>query len=203
LPVERTLLNVLGHGSASDLAIVVPGGVRMTYRQLREQVEATADGLAHRGVGHGDRVAYVYPNTVEAIVLFLAASTVGTAAPLNATYKEDEFRFYLEDIGARALVVPPGEAKAARQALPDGVTLIEAHIDGSGLMRLESKTTSSPTRSAETPGDDDVAAPRAGLSWSRFATATCSHRSTTSRPSTRLGPRMWPYASCPCSTFTA
>jgi len=155
--VERTLLNVLGHGSASDLAIVVPGGVRLTYRRLREQVASTADGLAQLGVERGDRVAYVFPNSAEAIVLFLAASTVATAAPLNAAYKEEEFRFYLEDTRARVLVVPPGEAVTARQALPDGVPLVEAHIDSAGVMRLESKTSSSAARSAGAPGDDDVA----------------------------------------------
>src|ERR1700680_3961919 len=154
---ERTLPNVLAHGNAADLAIAVPGGVRLTYRQLREQVAATADGLPRLGVGRDDRVAYVFPNSAEAILLFLAASTVGTAAPLNAAYKEDEFRFYIEDTGARALVVPPGEAMTARRALPDGVTLIEAHIDGGGVMRLESKASSSATRSAGAPGDDDVA----------------------------------------------
>ena len=31
------------------------------------------------------------------IVSFLAASMAGTAAPLNPSYKEEEFRFYLED----------------------------------------------------------------------------------------------------------
>jgi acyl-CoA synthetase (AMP-forming)/AMP-acid ligase II len=148
---------VLGHGGASNLAIAVPGGVRLTYRQLREQVAATADGLAHLGVGRGDRVASVFPNSAEAIVLFLAASTVATAAPLNAAYKEDEFRFYLDDTGARALVVPPGEAMTARRALPEGVTLIEAHIDGGGVMRMESKTSSSAARSAGAPADDDIA----------------------------------------------
>src|ERR1700680_3731023 len=148
---ERTLPNVLTHGNAADLAIAFPGAVRLTYRQLREQVAATANGLAHLGVGRDDRVAYVFPNSAEAILLFLAASTVGTAAPLNAAYKEDEFRFYIEDTGARALVVPPGEAEAARRALPEGVALIEAHIDASGAMGLDSKTAGSAARSAGGP----------------------------------------------------
>src|SRR6202165_1612103 len=123
----NTLFSVLEHGAASDPALVVPGGPRLTYGQLREQVSLAADRLAQHGLGREDRIALVFPNGAESIVLFLAAATVGTAAPLNAAYKEDEFRFYLEDTGARALMVPPGEAMAARQALPDGVTLIEAH----------------------------------------------------------------------------
>ena len=112
----RTLLDVLRHGAPSDPAIVVPAGVMLTYRELRDQVDAGADGLAQLGIGRSDRVALVLPNSAESIVLFLAASAVGSAAPLNSAYKEDEFRFYLEDVGARFLIVPPGEAEAARRA---------------------------------------------------------------------------------------
>lgn len=148
---------MLEHGSAESAAIVVPGGVRLTYRALREQVEAAADGLARLGLGRGDRIALVLPNSAEAIVLFLAASTTGTAAPLNAAYKEEEFRFYLEDTQARALVVPPGQGEAARRALPDGVRLIEAAIDVSGRMVLESQAARDSSRSASAPRGDDVA----------------------------------------------
>jgi acyl-CoA synthetase (AMP-forming)/AMP-acid ligase II len=153
----RTLLNVLQHGAPSDPAIIVPGRLRLTYRDLREQVSAAADGLAQLGVGRDDRVALVFPNGVEAIVLFLAASSVGTAAPLNAAYKEEEFRFYLQDTGARALVVPPGQGEAARRAMPPGVSLVEAHMDSGGRMAMESPSPRDPSRTATTPDDDDVA----------------------------------------------
>jgi acyl-CoA synthetase (AMP-forming)/AMP-acid ligase II len=153
----RTLLDVLEHGAPSHPAIVVPGGVRLTYRDLREQVAATADGLAQLGVGRKDRVAVVFPNSVEAIVLFLAASAVGTAAPLNAAYKEEEFRFYLEDTGARVLVVPPGHGEAARRALPAGVTLVEARINDGGKLAIESTVPRDSTRTASAPDDEDVA----------------------------------------------
>src|ERR1700694_962805 len=130
----RTLLDVLQNGASSDPAIVVPGGVRLTYRELREQVAAAADRPDQLGVGRDDRVALVFPNSVEAIVLFLAAATVGTAAPLNAGYKEEEFRFYLQDTGARVLVVPPGQGEAARKALPAGVGLVEAAVGADGTL---------------------------------------------------------------------
>ncbi|HXB05175.1 MAG TPA: AMP-binding protein, partial [Candidatus Angelobacter sp.] len=87
-------------------------------------------------VGRGDRVAMVFPNGPEAILLFLAASRVATACPLNAAYKEDEFRFFLEDVGARFLLVPPGEAEAARRALPEGAKVIEAALDGDGRLHF-------------------------------------------------------------------
>ena len=38
----------------------------------------------------------------------------GTAAPLNPGYKEDEFRFYLEDTNAKVLLLPPDGVDEAR-----------------------------------------------------------------------------------------
>jgi hypothetical protein len=40
------------------------------------------------------------------IALLLAASSVGTAAPLNPAYMRDEFKFYFENTWAKALTVP-------------------------------------------------------------------------------------------------
>ncbi len=152
-----TLLDLLDQGSPDAAAIVVPGGVRLTYRALREQVSAAAGDLARLGLGRGDRIALVLPNGAEAIVLFLAAATTGTAAPLNAAYKEEEFRFYLEDTGARALVVPPGQGEAARRAMPAGVALIECSIEAGGRLALESQVARDGSRSTSTPQGDDVA----------------------------------------------
>ena len=153
----RTLLDALQHGAPDDPAIAAPEGARLTYRQLREEVAAAADHLAQLGVGREDRVALVLPNGVEAIVLFLAAATTGTAAPLNAAYKEEEFRFYLQDTGARVLVVPPGEGEAARRAMPAGMSLVEAHIDPRGHLALQSEAPRVGSKTAGAPGDDDVA----------------------------------------------
>ncbi len=152
-----TLDQVLEHGRDADPAIVVPGGVRLTYRDLREQVGKSADELAQLGLGRGDRIALVLPNSAESIVLFLAAATVGTAAPLNSAYKEDEFRFYMEDIGARALVLPPGQGEAARRALPSDAILVEASFDPSGRLVLESQSARAADRRAAGPSSDDAA----------------------------------------------
>jgi acyl-CoA synthetase (AMP-forming)/AMP-acid ligase II len=154
---RHTLDQLLHRGDAGATAIAVPGGILMTYAQLREQVSVVADELARYGLGRGDRIAIVLPNSAETIVLFLAAAATGTAAPLNAAYKEDEFRFYLEDTDARALVVPPGKAEAARNAVPPGAILIEAAIDHGGRVVLESVARRNASRSAAAPGDDDLA----------------------------------------------
>ena len=131
-----TLFALLEQGAPDQQAVVVPNRVSLSYRRLRDLVEEAAHALAAQGVGRGDRVTMVFPNGPEAILLFVAASMVGTACPLNAAYKEDEFRFYLEDVGARHLLVPPGEAEAARRAMPAGGTVIEAALDGDGRLHL-------------------------------------------------------------------
>jgi acyl-CoA synthetase (AMP-forming)/AMP-acid ligase II len=132
-----TVDSLLQAGRDRDVAIAVPGGPTLTYAQLRAMVHEASSRLASLGVRPHDRVAMVFPNGPEAIVLFLAVASVATACPLNAAYKEAEFRFYLEDTGARFLLAPGGEGAEARRAMPQGSTVIEADIDDAGTLRLE------------------------------------------------------------------
>ena len=153
-----TLLDVLETGHDNHPALIVPGGPRLTYRRLREEVWRAADYLAACGIRRGDRIALVYPNSAEAILLFIAAAVAGTAAPLNPTYKQEEFAFYLADTRARVLLVPPSDSAAARRALPEGGSAVEATLDEHGSLRFEPaiNRVSSPTAMVP-PSDDDVA----------------------------------------------
>src|SRR5690348_10250922 len=138
--------SLLQRGRDQDIAIAVPHGPALTYARLREMVHEASIRLASFGVEPPDRVAMVFPNGPEAIVLFLAAADVATACPLNAAYKEAEFRFYLEDTGARFLLLPAGDGAEARRAMPDGSTVIEGDIDHAGRLSMErSPVTPSPT----------------------------------------------------------
>ena len=154
---DGTLLTVLEAGAAADPAIIVPDGPRLTYGALRAQVRQVADTLAALGLGRGDRVALVLPNGAEAIVVFLGAAAAATAAPLNPAYTEDEFRFYFDDTAAKAVIVPPGGAEAARRAMPEGTVLIEAAIDAGGILRLDSDAPRQADRTAGDPTGEDVA----------------------------------------------
>lgn len=49
----------------------------MTHAELRDQVARARAGLSAAGVGKGDRVAALSPNTVETVVTFLAAASLG------------------------------------------------------------------------------------------------------------------------------
>ena len=130
------ILDLLENGDPSRIAIsVAGGGSAVTYDQLRQQVDALAANLSRLGLGRGDRIAMALPNGLEVIASFLAASTVGTAAPLNPAYTRDEFKFYLADTGARALILPPKEADEARAAAGADVLVIEADLDRDGRVQ--------------------------------------------------------------------
>jgi acetoacetyl-CoA synthetase len=67
--------------SDDDLAVVFrrEDGLteRLTFGELRAQVAAARAGLAELGVGRGDRVVALLPNTPQALVAFLAAASLG------------------------------------------------------------------------------------------------------------------------------
>src|SRR3989440_4229229 len=129
----------------------------ITYQELAEQVDDLAAQLTDIGLRDGDRIAMALPNGLEVIASFLAASTVGTAAPLNPSYTRDEFNFYLEDTGARALILPKDNSDEARAAATDGkILIIDASIDGDGRVRFNSEAKLK-VAAAVTTSDDDMA----------------------------------------------
>src|SRR5437879_12669054 len=133
------ILDLLKNGDPSRLALVVSaGGPKLTYDQLRAQVNRLAAELRQAGLGRDDRIAMALPNGIEMIVSFLASSIVGTAAPLNPAYTRDEFKFYLEDTGARALILPRQNTEEARAAAGNGVMIIDADLDSEGWVEFYS-----------------------------------------------------------------
>src|SRR6184192_1997965 len=119
------ILDLLENGNPSHMALAVSGdGPRVSYEELRTQVGRLIAALRDLGLGCDDRIAIALPNGLEMIASFLAASTVGTAAPLNPAYTRDEFRFYLEDTSARALILLKDNSDEARAAATNGKILI-------------------------------------------------------------------------------
>ncbi len=152
--VPTVLFDLLQSAPDQQTAIALPGSdIRVSYAALRTQIEALADALAAAGVARGDRVGIALPNGLPAIACFLAASLAGTAAPLNPAYTEEEFRFYLDDTGARTLIVPPDGAEAARAAARDA-RILAVHMDAAGTLSFDGVH----GRGRLTPpGGDDVA----------------------------------------------
>ncbi|MGH9348580.1 MAG: acyl--CoA ligase [Vicinamibacterales bacterium] len=153
--MPTTLFDLLRPIPGGSPAVVIPEQhITITYDGLRSQVEALADSLAAEGIGRGDRVGMALPNGLPAIVSFLAASVAGTAAPLNQAYREEEFRFYLEDTSARVLLLPPDGVEEARKAAGDTVRILTVDMDAQGTVRLVGGGSG---RSVAPPAVDDTA----------------------------------------------
>ena len=54
-------------------------GATTRYRGLGDAVARVANALRERGVGHGDRVALVLPNSPEHVIAFYAILSSSTA----------------------------------------------------------------------------------------------------------------------------
>ncbi len=152
--VPNTLAGLLDPIPADRTAIILPEqNIRVSYGELRRQVQDLAEALAAFGIRRGDRVGMALPNSLSTVVAFLAASVAGTAAPLNPGYKEDEFRFFLEDTGAKVLLLPPDgvdEARAAAGAVP----ILTVETSASGVVSLREVSGRTPVAP---PALDDVA----------------------------------------------
>ncbi|MSR07285.1 MAG: AMP-dependent synthetase [Gemmatimonadetes bacterium] len=134
----RTLLDT-GHAGATALS--APGGVPLTYGALRALVAETVAALGSRGIGQNDRVAIVLDNGPEMAAAFLAVASGAAAAPLNPSYRADEFEFYLTDLKAKVLLVAKGKelpAVAVAERLGIPVARLVPHPErGAGTFTLE------------------------------------------------------------------
>ncbi|MBM3587373.1 MAG: AMP-binding protein [Alphaproteobacteria bacterium] len=124
--MNATLHALLTSGAPAAPAIRAPGRPALSYAGLRDLAAATIARLNGIGIGRNDRVAIVLPNGPEMAAAFIAIGAGATTAPLNPSYRADEFNFYLTDLKAKALVVQKGVATEARDvAVKLGVAVLE------------------------------------------------------------------------------
>ena len=81
------------------------GGVLPT-RNLIAAVNRAARMLAAAGVGKGDVVSLLMPNSAEYIIAYFACWKLGAiAGPINSLLKAQEIAFVISDSEAKALLV--------------------------------------------------------------------------------------------------
>ncbi len=154
---SSTLIELIASGNNEAPALLAPGAKALTYGGLRALVTRTRAVLNAHGIGRNDRVAIVLPNGPHMAAAFIAVASSATAAPLNPAYKADEFKFYLEDLHAKALMVEAGStspALAVARAL--GIAIITLHpqdADGAGAFTLEAEGAGSCTSGPAEPND--------------------------------------------------
>ncbi|MCB0062509.1 MAG: AMP-binding protein [Caldilineaceae bacterium] len=82
---------------------------RLTYRQLEEESNRFAAGLAQLGVQKGDRVAVMLPNLPQSVVAFFGVLKAGAiVVNTNPTYTPRELEHQLHDSGAETIIMLSG-----------------------------------------------------------------------------------------------
>ena len=100
--VEPFLSNVQ---AIPDRIAAVYDNTELTYRELDELSMRIACVFRDRGIRPGDRVAYLLPNRIELIGVYLAIERMGAVAvPLNFRLIPREIAFLTKSVDARMLV---------------------------------------------------------------------------------------------------
>jgi len=110
-----SIAELLKQGAATAPALGAPEGVLpLSYGKLQALAMQTLQTLNALGLGRDDRIAIVLPNGPEMASAFISIAACATTAPLNPSYRADEFDFYLRDLRAKALVLETDSDSPAR-----------------------------------------------------------------------------------------
>src|SRR5437764_10501797 len=108
LEFARRVRNLYG-----DREAVVEGDMRLTYEEFFSGCDRWSSALQAMGVGQGDRVAYIAPNTREQLESFYAVPQIGAVlVPINYRLTAEDFVYITSHSGAKVLCVHPDYVEA-------------------------------------------------------------------------------------------
>ena len=109
------LVETIALSNAEDIALAAPDGRKLTYGALLQKVRTIGSVLRRLHIEKIDRVAVVLPNSPDMAIAFLGVASFSVCAPLNPKLLAGEYKFYLTDLNAKALLVAEGSPAAATQ----------------------------------------------------------------------------------------
>ncbi|XP_059937373.1 medium-chain acyl-CoA ligase ACSF2, mitochondrial isoform X1 [Mesoplodon densirostris] len=142
-----------------EALVVHHENIRLTFAQLKEEVDKAASGLLSIGLCKGDRLGMWGPNSYAWVLMQLATAQAGIIlVSVNPAYQAMEVEYALKKVGCKALVFPrqfktqhyynilkqicpevekaqPGDLKSQR--LPDLTTVISVDAPLPGTLLLD------------------------------------------------------------------
>lgn len=144
--------------SPNEISIKAPGQIPLTSGELIKQIKSTIAFLVGVGVSKNDTVSIVLPNGAEMAVTFLSVASCAVSAPLNPTYKEKDFEFYLADLNPKAIILLEGIDTPARTvAKRKNIRIINIVIDPAakaGVFSMICEETHSSGTNCDLPNED-------------------------------------------------
>src|SRR6056297_2371211 len=117
-----------------DKTAVVDGDRRYTYAEYAERVYRLASALAGLGIGQGDRVCILSPNSHFFLESFFATARIGAIlVPLNYRLTPEDHAYIIDHAGVKAVLVDyeyTGMVDAIRDRLPAVEHWVVAAHDG-------------------------------------------------------------------------
>jgi len=113
----------------ADREAVVDGDLHLTYAQFFERADRWSHVLQDRfRIGHGDRVAYIAPNTHAQLESFYAVPQLGAVlVPINYRLTADDFAYIIGHSGAR-IVCAHADYLDTVDSIRDQVPNVEAFV---------------------------------------------------------------------------
>ena len=131
MPEDKTILDLLKkYEDCNAIALSAPDRSNLTFEKLLDLIELNVFKINEIGIGRNDRVAIVLANGPEMASAFVIFSAAATTAPLNPNYRREEYRFFLEDLKAKVLVVEEHSTSASIEAANDlGIPVIRLRVE--------------------------------------------------------------------------
>ncbi|OXI33356.1 AMP-binding protein [Burkholderia aenigmatica] len=103
-PVTLPAILAARASSTPDAEALVIDGERIDYRTLAERVTRAAARMIALGVEPGEHVGIMMGNSIDWVVLFYAAASIGAVTvPVNTRFKTDELNYCLKQGDVRVL----------------------------------------------------------------------------------------------------
>ena len=111
--MEKTIRNIINQQNDDLIFLTSEKNEKLSYGGFKIFNEKISRQLAATNIINSDRAAIVLPNGPLMASSFLSISSYMSAAPLNPSYKQEEFEFYLDDLKPKFLLVEPNSKSLA------------------------------------------------------------------------------------------
>ncbi|WP_233849383.1 AMP-binding protein [Paraburkholderia sp. HD33-4] len=103
-PVTLPAILAARAAATPDAEALVIDGERISYGALAKRVQSASARMIAAGVQHGEHVGVLMGNSIDWVVLFYAAASIGAVTvPVNTRFKLDELNYCLKQGDVRVL----------------------------------------------------------------------------------------------------
>ncbi len=103
--MQKIIRNLINKQNNDDIMITTEDNKILTYGEFKNFNEKLSRELSAQNINNADRAAIVLPNGPYMATAFLGISSYMSAAPLNPSYKIEEYEFFLSDLKPRFVLV--------------------------------------------------------------------------------------------------